>query len=107
MAERGGRRIVAVMAVAIATAGLAVLTVMGMASGYDRQFDRGVAPRDLVAIQLGLGVMFFIVAALVVWRLIALWHGRTGAAWSLTRWFVVAAVVWVVWLYFRVLQYAS
>jgi|GEM_PF-6347077 len=107
MTERGGSRRVAVTAAAIAMAGLAVLTVMGMASGYERQFARGVAPRDLVAIQLGLGVMFFIAAALVVWRLIALWHGRAGAASSLTRWFVLAVVVWMAWLFLRVLQYAS
>jgi hypothetical protein len=107
MAERAGLRRVAVVVAAVMTTGLAFLTVLGMESGHERQFDRGVAPRDLVAIQLGLGVVFVAIAVFVGWSLVGLWQGKAGAAGSVARWFALAVVLWVAWWCFRVLQYAS
>jgi hypothetical protein len=83
---------------------LAAIVVLGMATGTDRQFDKGVAPLLAVVLVQSLGVVCLIVlgggfrACAVTWRL------RQA---SLLRWFGMAVVLWVVWAFFRVAEYSS
>jgi hypothetical protein len=100
-------RRIAVVTLSVLTALLVALTVLFMATGYRRQFDRGVADAGTVTMQLVLGASFLITAAFGASRLAMLWQGHANATARVARWAGFAIVLWLVWAYLRIGQYAS
>jgi NADH:ubiquinone oxidoreductase subunit 5 (subunit L)/multisubunit Na+/H+ antiporter MnhA subunit len=100
----GGARRALVATVAALETLLAAIVVLGMATGMDRQFDKGVAPLGAVIVVQSLGVVCLLVfggglrACALTWRL--------GQA-PLSRWFGAALTLWVLWAFFRVAEYSS
>jgi hypothetical protein len=103
MSTGRARRALAVV-VAASEAFLAALVVLGMATRTDRQFDKGVAPLVAVILVQSLGVVCLIIlgggvrACALTWRL-----RRT----PLFGWFGAAVILWVLWAFFRVVEYSS
>jgi len=107
MSRRDTQRKAFAIALAVATTVLTLLTIVFMANGYKRGFARGTADGGVVATQLALGAIFLVSTAVGVRILLALWDGRARAARRATAWFAFAVVLWVVWAYVRLVQYAS
>ncbi len=100
-------RKLAVILLVLLTGMLAAATVLGMATGTHRQFDRGTANGRVIAAQLGLGAVFLVAGVLGLRLLAELWRGEEAAGWSVARWSVAAACLWVVWAFLRIDQYSS
>ena len=80
------------------------IVIWGMANGYHRTFEKGTVATWVIATQLTLGVAFLGTAAFGL----SLLRTNTAAARSRSnRWLFLAFVLWIVWAYFRLNQYAS
>ena len=95
------------MALGVLTLGLGAITVLGMATGFHREFDRGTADAGVIALQMGLGALFLGGAVLALRLLAELWRGEPSSGWSVTAWFAAVLSLWVVWAFLRVVQYSS
>lgn len=83
---------------------MAAVVVLGMATGIDRQTDKGVAPLLAVWLVQGIGAVALVVFAVGV-RVCALTWRSTPA--PVLRWFTAGTLLWVVWVFVRVGEYAS
>jgi len=95
---------VATVLMALVALALAAIVVLGMASGYELEFDRGTAMAWIRDLQIGLGVIALIGCAGVIAAARDFYLGRS--AWVVPV-FVVTVVISVVWAFFRVVQYSA
>jgi hypothetical protein len=103
---QGARRLTVVV-LGVLLALLAALVVLGMATGYELEFDKGTVPRGFVLFQLGLGVLVLALTAFRFVDLRALWRGRERAGRRVAGWMIVVLVAWSLWAFVRIGQYAS
>jgi hypothetical protein len=98
-AVRAGAGILILLAVL-----LAGLVVLGMATGTQRQFDKGEAYLWVVISVQVMGVISLLTLAGVARACIGVWQGHQG---RLLRWTVLAIPIWLLWAFLRIGEYAS
>jgi hypothetical protein len=95
---------VAAVLMALVALVLAAIVVLGMATGYRLNFDRGTAMASVRNVQIALGVVSLIGCASVISAVRGFYLGRS--VWTVPA-FVVTVLISVVWAFFRVVQYSS
>ena len=89
----------------LAVTALAALVAVGMATGTDQQFDKGVTPLAMVlAVQI-VGTVCLVLFVAVL----RFWVGVRGGErpWHLSRWSVGVALCWLLWAFLRLVEYPS
>lgn len=86
---------------------LACLVGLGMATGTHTQFEKGVVSGWVVALQLGLGALFFATALPLSRATAKAWRGVAWATGELAVTGVCCLLLWAFWAFVRVGQYAS
>jgi hypothetical protein len=98
-----GRRALVVILVLLELV-LAALTVLGMATGTDQQFDKGFTPLGFVILVQSLGAFVLLVLAAGLRACVMTWRARYA---PLVMWFFVGTLAWLVWAFFRLSEYSS
>lgn len=83
---------------------LGALVVAGMATGTNQRFDRGTTTLMVVLLVQIVGAAFLIGLVAVLRACVAAWRGRRT---HLLAWFPFTALVWLIWAFFRVIEYSS
>jgi len=89
---------------ALAELALAAIVVLGMVTGIRREFEKGVAPLGAVIAVQGLGALTLALLSVGLRQCSSAWQGRPARC---TRWLLVGTLSWVVWAFFRVVEYSS
>lgn len=86
---------------------LAALVVLGMASGTHQHFEKGDTPLFAVILVQVVGVAALVLLAAGLRACAFTWRGGRREPGLTLGWFLVAGVVWLVWAFIRVGEYAS
>ena len=94
----------AALLMAIAALGIGTIVVLGMATGYKLEFDRGTATAWVRDVQMALGAVALVGLAAVLVSAPGFYRGDSAGA---VPAFVVAVLVAVAWAFFRVIEYSA
>jgi hypothetical protein len=88
----------------LVAAALGGLVILGMATGTDRHFDKGVADLGGVILVQVFGIFALLSLACVARACIGLWKGRRTRT---VMWTAIAIVIWLFWALLRIGEYSS
>jgi hypothetical protein len=98
-AARAGSAVLILLAVL-----LAGLVVLGMATGTNRQFDKGEAPLPGVILVQVLGAISLLTLGGLARACVSVWQGHRP---RILRWTILAIPIWLFWALLRIGEYAS
>jgi hypothetical protein len=99
----GARRAAAVL-MAISALGIGAIVVLGMATGYELEFDRGTAMAGVRDLQIALGAITLVGLVTVLATVRGFYLGESAAA---VPAFAVTVLVAVAWAFARVIEYSA